>query len=141
MPAPPTVIIHNLAHARAAFAAAAGAGVAIRVMSAPGAAAFAGAGWFREVIAAARAEYPRARVEAVLDCGAESGLALGAMRCGVEAIRLKAAPGVRGRIAAIAQASGCRLVADGRGAVLDLLDARSPDRAARDWLARRHPRD
>lgn len=141
MPVPPTVVIHNLAHARAALAAAEATGVAIRLSSAPGAAAYAGAAWFLEMVAAARADHPGARAEAVLDCGAEAGLALGAIRSGIEAIRIRVTPRMRARLGAIAAAAGCRLVANERAPTLDLLATSDPERAVRDWLAQRAPRD
>ncbi|MCZ6741674.1 MAG: hypothetical protein O7D27_05875 [Alphaproteobacteria bacterium] len=138
---PPTIIIHNLAHATGALAAAEAAGTAVRLLSAPGAAAHGGAAWFKEVVAAARARHPGAEAETVLDCGAEPGLALGAIRAGVEAIRIKARPTVRARIAAMASAAGCRLVTDTRIGALDLLDARDPQMTVGAWLRavpRRH---
>ncbi|MFT5538950.1 MAG: hypothetical protein ACI82H_000463, partial [Alphaproteobacteria bacterium] len=100
---PPVFIIHDLAQAMAALAAGETAGIAIQLESAPGAAGYAGAGWFAAVIKAARAAHPRARALAVLDCGAEPGLALGAIRQGVDAIRTRARPAVRTKIKAIGQ--------------------------------------
>jgi len=137
MAEPPAIVVHNLAHALAALAAAAEAGVPIRLESAPGAAAYAGAAWFAAVVAAARRAHPRARALAVLDCGAEAGLALGAIREGVEAIRTRAPARVRRKLAAIAGAAGTRVVEGRRGAVLDLLDAADPAAAATAFLARR----
>jgi len=131
---PPTIIVHNLRHALGALAAAEAADAAVRLLSAPGAAAHGGAAWFGEMVAAARAHHPGAKAEAVLDCGAEPGLALGAIRAGIEAIRIKTPAPVRARIAAIASAAGCRLVPNTRVRALDLLDARDPQRAADAWL-------
>ena len=138
---PPTIIVHNLHHALGALAAAEAAGTAVRLLSAPGAAAHGGAAWFREVVAAARAQHPDAEAEAVLDCGGEPGLALGAIRADIEAIRIKAPAPVHARIAAIATAAGCRLVTNARIRALDLLDARDPQREVDAWLRaarRRH---
>ncbi|MDH3242304.1 MAG: hypothetical protein OEO83_16745 [Alphaproteobacteria bacterium] len=133
----PTFIVHDLVHTRAALSAAVRSGVKVRLLSAPGAAGFAGAGWFVAMVAAARAAEPGAASEAVLDCGREAGLALAAIRAGNEAIRLAAPTRVRARIQAIAAASGCRLLSGRRGPALDLLDATDPERAAALWLARR----
>lgn len=141
MAEPPTIIVHNYRHAEGALAAAKAAGTAVRLLSAPGAAAYGGAAWFKEMIAAARAQHPGVEAEAVLDCGAEPGLALAAIRAGVEAIRIKAPAPVRARIRAIASAAGCRLVPVRRVRILDLLDAWNPEREARIWLQanmRRH---
>ncbi|MCZ6848068.1 MAG: hypothetical protein O7F75_04390, partial [Alphaproteobacteria bacterium] len=63
------------------------------------------------------------------------------IRAGVEAIRIKARPTVRARIAAMASAAGCRLVTDTRIGALDLLDARDPQMKVGAWLRavpRRH---
>jgi hypothetical protein len=137
MRAPPTFIVHDLSHARAALSAAAGSGIKVRLLSAPGAAGFGGAAWFKEMVAAARTAYPEADSEAVLDCGREPGLALAAIRAGVQAIRLTAPAKTRARIAAIGTAGGCRLMVGRPGPALDLLDAPDPERAAALWLAKR----
>jgi hypothetical protein len=138
---PPTIIVHNFHHALGALAAAEAAGTAVCLLSAPGAAAHGGAAWFKEVVDAARDHHPDAEAEAVLDCGGEPGLALGAIRAGIEAIRIKAPAPVRARIAAIASAAGCRLVTNARARTLDLLDTRDPQREVAAWLGaarRRH---
>ena len=140
MAGPPTIIVHNLDHALGALAAAVEAGTAVRLMSAPGAAAYGGAAWFGALAAQAREAYPRAEVEMVLDCGSEPGLALGAIRTGIGAIRIKAPAKVREKICAIATASGSRLVANDHVRALDLLDARDPHWEVSTWLGRRKGR-
>ena len=140
MAVPPTIIVHNLDHALGALAAAAEVQVAIRLLSAPGAAAHGGATWFREMIVLAREAHPGAEAEMVLDCGSEPGLALGAIRSGIEVIRIKAPAKVRERIAAIAAASGSRLVANDRARALDLLDTREPQAEVGTWLRRHRAR-
>jgi len=131
---PPTIIVHNLHHALGALAAAEAVGIAVRLLSAPGAASHGGGAWFREVVAAARSQYPDAKADAVLDCGAEPGLALGAIRSGIEAIRIKVPTIARARIKAVANAAGCRLIDNRRVHALDLLDTRDPQREADAWL-------
>lgn len=133
----PTFIVHNLGHARAALSAAARSGMEVRLQSSACAAGFAGAAWFAEMVALARAAQPDAVFEAVLDCGREAGLALAAIRTGIEAIRLTAPAKTRARIESIAAAAGCRLVTGRRGPALDLLDAPNPERSAALWLAKR----
>lgn len=73
-------VVHSLDQARAAVATAAQLGVPIEIHSAPGAGAFAGVAWFERVIAAARADYPQARVTAILDCADAPGAVLEAVR-------------------------------------------------------------
>jgi hypothetical protein len=53
----PAVVVHGLAHAEAALAAA-GLGVAVTLISAEGAAGYAGPSWFRAVIEETRASHP-----------------------------------------------------------------------------------
>ncbi len=55
---PRAVIVHNLAHTRAALAAASALEAPVTLMSAPGAAAYLGAGYFQAMIEEARAEFP-----------------------------------------------------------------------------------
>ncbi len=127
------VVVHGMAHARAALAAATELGVPVRLLSAPGAAAFAGALWFQRLIAEARREFPDAEFDAVLDCGDAAGLALGALRQGLTPIRFRGPKTVAGRVAAIAERHGAALD-DGRGPALDLARVADPPSACRDWL-------
>ena len=89
MAEPRAVVVHGLADARAALAAAAETGAAVVIESAPGAGAFAGAAWFGEVVRLARAERPEVDASSVLDCGDQAGAALGAIRAGLPVIRFK----------------------------------------------------
>jgi hypothetical protein len=130
---PPPIVVHDLDQARAALAAAAALGRPVILRSAPDAAAYLGAGAFRAIVAAAQAAVPQAAVTAVLDCGDAPGLALGALRIGIPAVRLRAAPGVLARVADIAAQYGARLDSDDRPA-LDLKDAADPEAACRRWL-------
>ena len=100
---PRSVVVHGLDHARAAAAAAAALGLPLRIVSATGAAVYAGPAWFAEVVAAARRAHPQAEIEAVLDCGDSPGAVLAALRRGAETLRFS------GPLAALAEASGARL--------------------------------
>ena len=83
----PVLIVHDREHAIAALRAAREAGVRVRLATAPGAAAYAGAGYLKAVIDAAAAAVPEARFEAVIDCGADAGHALAALRAGWRLLR------------------------------------------------------
>ncbi len=128
------IVIHSLHHARAAVSAAAEAGAPVTLMSGTGAGSYAGAAWFREVVAAATVEHPEVPVEAVLDCGDAAGHALAALRAGVKAIRYTGPPETARRVADIAEQSGAVLIQD-ECEVLDLLRVADPDAACRDWIA------
>lgn len=130
------IIVHDLSHAEAAVAAAAEAGVGVTLVSAPGAAAYLGAAVFRQIVEAARAVAPGVEVRAVLDCGADPGLALNALRLGVDAVRVEAKPKVRARLADMARKQGARLD-EAAGAALDLCDVADPRAACGAWLAGR----
>ena len=83
------VIAHSVEDARLALRAAAQQGDRVVLLSAEGAALYAGAAWFRELQSLLAAEFPGVLVDAILDCGAAPGAALGALRCGVKTISLR----------------------------------------------------
>ena len=119
--------------ARAALAAARAVGCGVTLYSAPGAAAYLGAGVFRAMIDIARREFPDVPARWVLDCGEAPGLALGALRIGVPTVRLRVRPDVLARVADIAGQLGAAVDADERPA-LDLLSVADPEAACRSWL-------
>ncbi|MCW5700123.1 MAG: hypothetical protein KIT00_09800 [Rhodospirillales bacterium] len=129
-----TVIIHDLDHARSALRAAADLGVRVRLRSAFGAAAYLGALAFREIIAAARTDFPAVGYEAVLDCGEDVGEALAALRHGIKCIRVNLRNDVRAKVVDIAEQVGATLDED-QSPALDLLDCEAPVQACRNWLA------
>jgi hypothetical protein len=98
----PAVIVHGVADAQAALAA----GLPVTLLSAPGAAAFAGCLWWREMVAACRARHPLTLAIDILDCADASGTAMGALRSGV--CRLVLWPDAPGwnAVAAIAERQG-----------------------------------
>jgi hypothetical protein len=133
--AAPVIIVHNIAHARAAAEAAVAAKVSVRLRSAPGAARYAGAAWFAALIDIVREEFPAAKIEASLDCATDAGMALAALRTGLALVRFTGPPRVKRKIAAIAQAHGAAL--DDAPAAIDLLDHAAPESALRTALTGR----
>jgi len=115
-------IVHSLAHAVAAFTAAAEAGRPVLLLSAPGAALYAGPGWWRAMVEAARAAAPAAHCTAILDCGDDAGAAQGAIRAGVEAIVFTGRADVAARLADIAGQRGIEMVTVRPAATRDLAD-------------------
>ncbi len=134
--APRSVIVHGTAHARAAAAAATALDVAVRIRSAPGAAAYGGAGWFLEIIDIVRAEYPNARIETSLDCADAPGYAMAALRRGAAMIRFRGTRTAGEKIAQLADAHGA-VLDKSRAAPLDLLGIGDPESACLGWLGRR----
>ena len=131
----PVIIVHNIAHARAAAQAAVAAQASVRLRSAPGAARYAGAAWFAALIAIVREEFPAAEIEASLDCATDAGMALAALRTGLPLVRFTGPPAVKRKIAAIARARGAAL--DEAPSTIDLLDHAAPESALRTALTRR----
>ncbi|MSO93230.1 MAG: hypothetical protein EXQ86_07500 [Rhodospirillales bacterium] len=131
------IIIHDLAQANAALAAAEALSTPVVVRSAPGAAASLGAAVFRDIVTEARKAHPAAQVTAVLDCGGDAGHALNALRHGIGRIRVRLRTDVRARILDIAAQSGATVEDAGdEQAALDLLDAEDAYAEARAWLER-----
>ncbi len=136
---PRVIIIHSLDHARSAVAAAIQCGVPVTIASAPFAAAYAGAGWFRKVVEKAVAEQDGltpGQITAVLDCGDEPGLALSALRQGMKVIRYNGTAASRGKIAAIAAELGAELW-HGKMDSLDLDGVNNATDSCRKWLENR----
>lgn len=119
-PAPPALVVHSLAHAIGALRAAVGAACPIVLLSAPDAGVYAGPGWFRALVEAARQMVPEARVRAMLDCGDEAGAALAAIRAQVEGAIFTGRPDVAHRLAEIAGQAGVRFATERPAAALDL---------------------
>ncbi|MGI4954708.1 MAG: hypothetical protein ACRYGM_23120 [Janthinobacterium lividum] len=127
MTLPPAVIIHGLPHALSVLAA----GRPATLLSAPGAACYAGCGWWRAVVTAALAGYPGAAAPDVLDCDDAPGRALEALSVGCRLIVLQPGPAWRD-IAARAESCGARLLAAAPPA-LDM-GRRGEDRRLAAWL-------
>jgi len=88
--------------------------------SAPDAGIYAGPGWFREVVRAAREAVPEAKFTAILDCGEDAGATMAAIRAGVEAIVFTGRPDVTTRLTDIAAQAGAKLLTARPAAALDL---------------------
>lgn len=100
--------------ARAALTAAESAGgegvaLPITLLSAPGAAAYAGAGWWRALITTARAAHPTISFIDILDCGIFPGPALAALRLGQTQLVLRARAPLFADIAARAATLGAQI--------------------------------
>ena len=131
----PQIVVYALPDACAARQAAAAHGLPITLVSPAGAAAFAGPGWFRALVAQASAAVPRADFDAILDCAGDAGLAMAAMREGVAAICFDGPDDVRAKIEDMAAQSGCVVSRINYGMALDLDQCQDAATACRDWLA------
>ena len=131
----PVFVVHSLAQAEAAARAAAEAGTAVTLASAPGAAGYAGAGWFLAILAALAEAQPDADVDGLLDCGDDAAAAIEALHSGARWIRLKGADAFVAEVAELAEGAGARLNGPA-GPALDLGRVRDVDGACRAFLAR-----
>lgn len=101
-----TLVVHGLDHVRAAL----GPGRPVVLLSAPGAALFAGCLWWRGLIALGRAEFPEADMLDVLDCADAPGQAMAALRVGQKRLVLDPACPAAPAVAAAAAALGAAVL-------------------------------
>jgi hypothetical protein len=111
----PAVVVHGLDDARRALAL----GRPVTLLSAPGAASYAGCGWWRAMIAAAREEIPGTEAVDILDCLDQTGRAVEALRHGLRHLVLLPFAPARDDAAARAAVLGAVLLS-ARPAALDL---------------------
>jgi len=130
-PAPAlTVAIRDRFEGEAVLAAAAALGLEIVLVTAPGLARFAGAGF-----CAALSEVLGRPVG--VDCGREPGLALAALRAGAPCVRLEAPAALFARVADIARQLGAELVREWPEPTLRLAPGETPPAALRRAAAER----
>jgi fructose/tagatose bisphosphate aldolase len=132
----PAIVVHGVGDALAAVAAAREIDAPLTLISAPGAAAYAGPGWFLEIVAQSRAAAPGLAISGVLDCGDHAGHAMAALRAGAEAIVFTGDDGVAGKLSAIARETSA-VVHCARPPAFDPGDAPDNQAACREWLSRR----
>jgi hypothetical protein len=105
------IIFHNLRQAEGALAAAAELDRPVTLLTAPGAAAYGGPGYYLAMVRAAQARQPKAAVRAILDCGDDGALAQMAMSLGWRRLVLRGRAVVRAKVRQIAKAHGGEVLA------------------------------
>ena len=128
MALPRAVVIHGLPHARLTLQW----GRPVTLLSVPGAPSYAGCGWWRALVAAARAEFPDMNPPDALDCADAPGRGLEALACGCRIIILTPGPAFAD-IAERATSQGAILL-DAAPPALDMADPRAV-RQLEGWLA------
>ncbi len=129
----PAVVVHGMEDVRLALRP----GRPVLLLSAAGAALFAGCGFWHALIRLANQEFPAAAVQNALDCADAAGMALAAIRIGLRTLVLYAdAPGFAS-VAAIADQQGVRLLTS-RPPALDL-SVRGAARRLESWLTAPDP--
>jgi hypothetical protein len=130
---PPAIRIHSLDEARIALDAARALARPVLLVSAPSAARHGGAGWWRALVEAARAEYPDVALSTLLDCDDSPGDAMACLREGVERIRFRGRPDIAAKLRDMAAQCATGVEEElPRG--LDLRALRDPAAACRVWL-------
>jgi hypothetical protein len=116
----PAVIVHGLPGARLALAP----GRPVTLLSAEGAGAYAGIGWWHALIGLVRAEHPNTPMHDILDCGDSPGRAVEALRAHQTVLVLRAEDRIWSDIAGRASCQGAKLLRE-PPAALDLNDPRA----------------
>ena len=122
----PAVIVHGLGMAQMAVRTARVCMRPLTLLSAPGAGAYAGVGWWRALVRQAAADAD------ILDCGDAPGRALEALRAGQRLIVLRADPRIWTDIAERTATCGGTLFAEAPPA-LDMAE-RGAERRLATWL-------
>lgn len=127
-------MVHDLDHARAALAAASGLGIAVLLLTAPGAVRHGGPAYLKAVIDRAAEGFPSAQWSALIDCGDRPGDVFASLDAGWRRLAFNGAPEAARRLGEIVAARGARLEALPT-ASRDLGRATDPRSASRAWLA------
>ena len=107
-------------------------GLPATLLSAPGAALYAGCMWWRALIGQGRAEFPQVRFNDVLDCADAPGQAMAALRCGQLALVLEPRSPAYAAVTAAATTLGAAVLPT-RPPALDLAEA-GAERRLLAWL-------
>ncbi|HUN48425.1 MAG TPA: hypothetical protein VMU85_17985 [Stellaceae bacterium] len=135
------IVIHSLADALAALAAAGQLRTPVILESAAGAGGFAGPAWFKAVVDQARAAFPGVEASAMLDCADEAGTVLAALQQGLTTLRFTGKPTTLRRLKDIARQAGATIETGRRKPALDLLDNGDPAAALRAYLGATGPKN
>lgn len=130
---PPAVVVHGLPD----VVQACGPGLRLTLLSAPGAAIFAGPGWWLALMRLARARHPGLIGADILDCADAPGLALAALRLGQRSLILDPRCPAFDDVAAATAGLGGRMLAQ-RPLALDLA-APGAERGLAIWLHDKAP--
>ncbi len=105
------IIFHNLDQAEGAMAFAAASRRPLTLLTAPGAAAYGGPGFYLAMVESARQRYPRAAVRAILDCGDDGAMAQMALSLGWRGLVLRGKATVRDKVRQIGESYNAEVLA------------------------------
>ena len=104
------IIFHNLQQAEAALAAAVAADRPLTLLTAPGAGAYGGPGFYLAMVEAARQRYPGVELQMILDCGDDGALAQMALVLGWRCLVVRGKGSARDKISQIAESYGAEVL-------------------------------
>lgn len=131
------VIFHTVSHLSAALAVAEQTGKPITLLTPPGGAGYAGAGFYRRLLDRGFSAHPDARFRCLLDCGSDAALALQALREGWTDIVFSGPAPASTKIENVATGLGARVHPQPPSAI-DLLSAEDAETACRQALTGGH---
>jgi len=127
------VVVHSRVHVEAALAVAADLGVPVLLLTAPGAADYAGPGMLLAMLARPAVRQPGADAVAAIDCADAPGRVLAALEAGWKHLLFTGDPAMAARLADACRQGGATLAAS-RPEALDLALHPDPIAACRAWL-------
>ncbi|MDP6876365.1 MAG: hypothetical protein QF521_22830 [Alphaproteobacteria bacterium] len=104
------IIFHHAQQAEGALAVAAALRRPVTLLTAPGAAAYGGPGFYLAIVELAQQRYPEAQVRAILDCGDDGAMAQMALVLGWRCLVLRGKATVREKVSQIAHAHGAEVL-------------------------------
>jgi hypothetical protein len=106
-----TIIFYHAQQAEGALAVAAALARPITLLTAPGAAAYGGPGFYMAMVELAQQRYPDVQVRAILDCGDDGAMAQMALQMGWRGLVLRGRATVREKIRQIAESYDAEVLA------------------------------
>ncbi len=131
------ICIHHLEHARIAFDIAQELGKHIVLSTPPQALSYASVDYFRELFNIAQDKYPSAQVKCIIDCSGHPGMAMYALRQGVNYIRYLDDQKFTQQLLSMAQQQEATLFTSLPESILDLLDQENAREACYSWISPR----
>ena len=134
------IIVHDLKDAITAISVASNQGCRVTLRSAAGAAAYLGPQVFYEMIETAKIGKEGTEVQAVFDCGEDTGIALSALRHGLKTIRIDAPTRTLEKISDIAKQFQAKVerappeTEEELATALDLIELEDAESAIKSWL-------
>ena len=135
----PAIVIHGYEDAFTAATVAQRVDCPLILISAPGASAYTGIGWFKALIEQTSQSISRIEMIGILDCGRRAGDVLAALRIGIRLIRFTGHEDIFMRLEGCATQSGTVLLRE-IGVFLDPSRENDPVLACHDWLVRHKDR-